>query len=699
MNTIDTIDNRPFKHLITTIGALPTSFIDSMSYYEMLAWLCDYLEKQVVPAVNNNAEALTELKDYVEHYFDNLDVQEEINTKLDEMAESGELTDIIAQYLQLAGILAYDTIADMAAAENLAEGSTARVLGDTAYQNGDGAYYKVRQLINTDVVDGYYLVAIADQPTLVAERIVCNKLSHYVIKTTDTVAKIAAILAKDESKIVEFETGTYNINQSLFVNANTTINLNKSELVFTVAHGFVNFQDTDTYLGYAGNGNITIENGKITGGAVSFCHAMNITFKNVEFENCLNDHILELAAINGVKVSNCIFKGLSLINDRAFTEYIQTDNMDYLSFPWFADPDNVTYDNTVNKNWVIENNQFLNPTNASFKFLCGVGNHGAPAVGQHQNIIIKNNIFDDPFFAAIRLVGVDGAIIENNNIKKVQENSGDDNASIKLNDVVKNVTIANNLFNCAYQSIRTALDSTTENIKIDNNTFTGNNTNGTLFIVKPLNIKVSNNSFATAYIDVYTGSVAGSTFDLSVIDNKFVKSANVSCLVFDEVSCKYYIYGNRFTTSNTSTSRANVIGLPSSECSGFVSGGNTFGVNDYHMNTAYPNDRVYPSYEISDFTFHLWSGNTLSLTNQAVVGHLTFAMFNKIRVLLGAGGNTQFVDLGGWDYRGADARTYYFPLANASGNGTEYGKLVINNDGTFNYLATSIAIRGVFGTM
>ena len=36
-----------------------------------------------------------ELKDYVEDYFENLDVQEEINNKLDEMAEDGTLTDIL----------------------------------------------------------------------------------------------------------------------------------------------------------------------------------------------------------------------------------------------------------------------------------------------------------------------------------------------------------------------------------------------------------------------------------------------------------------------------------------------------------------------------------------------------------------------------------------------------------------------------
>lgn len=104
MKTIDTIDASPFKKLVMTIGELPTTFIDSMSYYEALAWLVDYIQKTVIPAVNNNAEAteelqklFVELKEYVDNYFDDLNVQEQINNKLDAMAEDGTLAEIINQ--------------------------------------------------------------------------------------------------------------------------------------------------------------------------------------------------------------------------------------------------------------------------------------------------------------------------------------------------------------------------------------------------------------------------------------------------------------------------------------------------------------------------------------------------------------------------------------------------------------------------
>ena len=99
------IANVKFPQFINQLGIIPTSYKDSMDYYQTLAWLCKFLEETVIPTVNQNGEAVeelqslyVELKNYVEHYFDNLDVQEEINKKLDEMVESGQLQVLINNY-------------------------------------------------------------------------------------------------------------------------------------------------------------------------------------------------------------------------------------------------------------------------------------------------------------------------------------------------------------------------------------------------------------------------------------------------------------------------------------------------------------------------------------------------------------------------------------------------------------------------
>ena len=175
MKEVDILQPRAFTKFCMSIGAVPSSYIAGLTIEEQLLWFCSYLENQVIPAVNNNGEAVTELqnlyvqlKDYVDHYFDNLDIQEEINNKLDDMAESGELADVIAQYLQLAGVLAYNTKDDMKAAENLAEGSICKTLGDVSFNDGEGQYYKVRQVQNTDNIDNINIIALHD-PDLVAE--------------------------------------------------------------------------------------------------------------------------------------------------------------------------------------------------------------------------------------------------------------------------------------------------------------------------------------------------------------------------------------------------------------------------------------------------------------------------------------------------------------------------------------------------
>lgn len=83
-----------FKKFLITIGNIPTSYLESMTYYEMLTWLCNYLQNTVIPAVNNNAEAVEELqdlfiqlKDYVDNYFTQEETIEKIKLLIDTQIE------------------------------------------------------------------------------------------------------------------------------------------------------------------------------------------------------------------------------------------------------------------------------------------------------------------------------------------------------------------------------------------------------------------------------------------------------------------------------------------------------------------------------------------------------------------------------------------------------------------------------------
>ena len=159
---------------------IPAVYDNTMSYYEELVALIKYLQDTVVPAVNHNAEAITFLSNFVEHYFDNLDVQEEINNKLDQMAEDGTLQEIITAYIQANTAWCFDTVADMKLAENFINGSFAQTLGYHAKNDGGKALYKIRTVTNADVVDEAFIIALADD-NLVAELILSDVITPEVM--------------------------------------------------------------------------------------------------------------------------------------------------------------------------------------------------------------------------------------------------------------------------------------------------------------------------------------------------------------------------------------------------------------------------------------------------------------------------------------------------------------------------------------
>lgn len=96
-------DLRPFRFWCQK--ALPLVYDDELSYYELLCKVVDYLNK-TMENVNKLSENFDELQNafntlntYVKNYFANLDVQEEINNKLDEMSSNGFFDDLVSKYL------------------------------------------------------------------------------------------------------------------------------------------------------------------------------------------------------------------------------------------------------------------------------------------------------------------------------------------------------------------------------------------------------------------------------------------------------------------------------------------------------------------------------------------------------------------------------------------------------------------------
>ena len=93
---------QPFRFWCQKV--LPLAYDDSLSYYELLCKVVDYLNKTMEDVetlhgdVTGLHKAYVKLQGYVNDYFNNLDVQKEINNKLDELFSSGELDNLFILY-------------------------------------------------------------------------------------------------------------------------------------------------------------------------------------------------------------------------------------------------------------------------------------------------------------------------------------------------------------------------------------------------------------------------------------------------------------------------------------------------------------------------------------------------------------------------------------------------------------------------
>lgn len=90
------MDNLNFRGWCQKV--LPLVYDDSLSYYELLCKMIKYIN-DAIDIGNINAKDMKELKEYVDNFFDNLDVTSEVNAKLDAMAADGTLDNLINKVL------------------------------------------------------------------------------------------------------------------------------------------------------------------------------------------------------------------------------------------------------------------------------------------------------------------------------------------------------------------------------------------------------------------------------------------------------------------------------------------------------------------------------------------------------------------------------------------------------------------------
>lgn len=239
---------------------IPAVYNNTMSYYEELTSLINWLETVVLPAVNSNAAGMaqlqqlfTELKNFVDNYFDNLDVQEEINNKLDAMVEDGTLQEIITTYIQANTAWCFNTVADMKSADNLIAGSYAQTLGFHTINDGGGALYYITDSgtaneMDVIAVDDLYANLITNGETNI------KQLGAYGDNTHDDGDIINYAISLGH--VVFIPTGTYVTDSVINIPVNTNI---RGEDKYKSIISKTEVTTPNTVFSFTGNGSSSIE--------------------------------------------------------------------------------------------------------------------------------------------------------------------------------------------------------------------------------------------------------------------------------------------------------------------------------------------------------------------------------------------------------------------------------------------------------
>ena len=357
MNKFEFNKLTPFKWFVLENFPFIEADFDALTEWQLFCKLGKEINK-IINSENtlgtqmeNVTNAFTALQNYVNNYFDNLDIQDEINNKLNEMAESGQLTEIIAQYLQLAGVLAYDTVEDMKKADNLAENSIVKTLGFYNLNDEGGAFYKIRKVTNKDNINNLDIISIENSNDLVAilikETLInVKQYGAHGNNVNDDINFITTAINNNPNTTIYFPDGNYIISNSIIIPPENekvvNLKLNKNAIIKSQ-----NKINALIEIAPAGNPyslhktpqTCVIEGGILDCGNVNYgiiVKYRNLTeIKNIEFTNisnigvCLGIDNPSQAIIGNTDLHNCFFYGQGSELENTAIKVTSSDNQIY----------------------------------------------------------------------------------------------------------------------------------------------------------------------------------------------------------------------------------------------------------------------------------------------------------------------------------------------------------------------------------
>lgn len=188
--------------------ALPLTFDDSLSYYELLNKVVAYVNNTIndVATAEDNIDKLSkaydELQQYVNDYFDDIDVEAELRTVLDGMAEDGSLDQlldpIVAYRLPL---VVGDQLSDVVSEQ--IGGAVAAQIGDTVEEQLPGVAATEIPDIVTDWLDDN--VTPVGSAVVVDNSLTVQGAAADAKKTGDEISETKNNIDEIESVIYYFE--------------------------------------------------------------------------------------------------------------------------------------------------------------------------------------------------------------------------------------------------------------------------------------------------------------------------------------------------------------------------------------------------------------------------------------------------------------------------------------------------------------
>lgn len=326
----------PFKWFVLENFPFIEADFDSLTEWQLFCKIGKEINK-IINSENtlgtqmeNVTNAFIDLQNYVNNYFDNLDVQEEINNKLNEMVEDGIFDNILRNYTNISKI--YNTYNDFITDKNnLVNNQKVKILGYYSINDGGGAEYYI-----TNVANNIYQINLENglYANLLVQKDKVNILQLGAKNDGETDVSNIINNALNYFTTLYFPSGKYKVL--------SPINLKNKK-----SYKIIGSQSTPYSLSDLGNASIIVGN---TGSnpIINAIGALNITLKDLLLFS--DDNSLSAPSVLGI-LQGCT-------TERPFSQFINLDNI-YINL--ISSPNSNKQLGSIGVyNWQSELNSYIN---------------------------------------------------------------------------------------------------------------------------------------------------------------------------------------------------------------------------------------------------------------------------------------------------------------------------------------------------